>query len=330
MASWKVVVTDFDYADLVPEEKVFEQLGITLTRAQCRTEEDVIEAAKDADGILVQYAPITRRVMEQLDKLKVISRYGIGVDSVDIPAATEKGIVVSNVTDYCIDEVSDHTMAFLLASARKTVIFNQAVKQGVWDFKVGIPIFRLRNCTLGLVGFGRIPQQVARKAQAFGMRVVAYDPYLPPKVAEDMNVELMELNQLCEQADYISIHTPLTADTRGLIGDEQFNRMKKEAVIINTARGPVIDEQALIRALESGKIAGAGLDVLEHEPIPTDHPFLNMDQVILNPHAAWHSVEAQEELKRKVAENVVDVLSGYWPKYLVNKDVRTKLDLKEK
>ncbi|RKD23229.1 hydroxyacid dehydrogenase [Ammoniphilus oxalaticus] len=330
MGSWKVVVTDFDYADVHPEEEVLDRLGITLIKAQCRSEADVIEICKDADGVLTQYAPFTREVIEQLDKCKVISRYGIGVDTVDLAAATEKGIIVSNVTDYCIDEVSDHAMAFLLACARKTVVYNQAVKQGVWDYKVGMPMFRLRGRALGLVGLGRIPQQVARKAQAFGMRVIAYDPYLPEHVARDLNVELVDLNTLCEQADFISIHTPLTEATRGFIGPEQFRRMKPEAVIINTARGPIINEQAMINALESGAIAGAGLDVLEQEPIPADHPFMKMDQVILNPHAAWHSNEAQEELKRKVAENVVDVLSGYWPRYLVNREVREKVKLKEK
>lgn len=330
MSNWKVVVTDFEYEHLRPEQEVLDRIGVELIRAQCKTEDDVIRAAKDADGLINQYAPITRRVIEQLDHCKVISRYGIGVDTIDLAAATEKGIVIGNVTDYCVDEVSDHAMALILACARKVVTLNQAVKKGNWDYKVGVPIYRLRGRVLGLVGFGKIPQQVALKGQAFGMKVMAYDPYFPKQTAQEMGVELMDLGDLCEQADFISVHAPLMESTRGLMGKEQFDRMKKEAFIVNTARGPVIDEQALIDALQAGKIAGAGLDVVEQEPISAGNPLLQMDQVIINPHVAWYSEESQNELKRKVAENVADVLSGYWPSYLANKEVKNKVELKEK
>lgn len=330
LSKFKVVVTDYEYANLDQEHGVFKDMDVEFVPSQCRTEEDVIEACKDADGLLNQYAPISRKVIENLDNCKVIARYGVGVNTVDLEAATEKGIVVGNVTDYCMDEVSDHAFSLLMACARKVVRLNQEVKNGNWDFKVGMPIYRLRGSVLGLVGFGKIPQSLAKKAQAFGIQVVAHDPFVPKEVAEELDVELMVLNELCEKADYVSVHAPLVESTRGMISDEQFNHMKEKSFIINTARGPVIDEQALIRALQEGKIAGAGLDVVEEEPISKDNPLLSMENVILNPHVAWHSEEAGAELQRKTAQNVADVLLGYYPTYLVNKDVKQKASLQEK
>ncbi|MGP4073393.1 C-terminal binding protein [Piscibacillus sp. B03] len=330
MSQFKVVVTDYNYHTFAPEKEVFDQMGIELTLEQCQTEEEVIEKCRDADAILNQYAPISRKVIESLDNLKVVARYGIGFNTVDLEAATENGVAVANVTDYCLDEVSDHAMALLLSSVRKVTLMNNEVKKGNWDYKVAIPVYRMRGRKLGLIGFGNIPQRLTEKAQAFGIDVIAYDPFVPKKVADSMNVELVELEELYEQSDYVSVHLPLNDKTKGIISHDAFKKMKKEAFIINTSRGPVIDEQALIEALENGEIAGAGLDVLETEPIEDGHPFLNMDQVILNPHSAFYSVEAEAELKRKAAQNVADVLSGYFPTYLVNKDVKENVNLKEK
>jgi len=330
MSKFKVVVTDYEYDTFAPEEEVLNKLGIELTFEQCKTEEDLIEKCKDADALLNQYAPISRRVIENLDKCKVISRYGIGFNTVDIDAATEKGIIVGNVTDYCLDEVSDHAMALLLSSVRKVTLMNNSVKGGEWDFKVAVPVYRMRGRTLGLVGLGNIPQTLAKKAQAFGINVIAFDPFVSPEVAAAIDVKLVTLDELCEQADYVSIHVPLNKHTEGMISHEQFNKMKKEAFIINTARGPIIDEKALIQALQEGKIAGAGLDVLEVEPIAQDNPLLKMDNVIINPHSAFYSVEAEAELKRKAAQNVADVLSGYLPTYIVNKAVKDIVTLQEK
>ncbi len=328
----KVVITDYEYATLEPEENVFSNVsgGVEFVKAQCKTEEEVIAIAKDADGILNQYAPITSKVIGELDHCKVIARYGVGVNTIDVGAATEKGIIVSNVTDYCVDEVSDHAFALLMGCARKVVQLNQAVKANNWDFKVGVPIFRLRGRVLGLVSLGKIAQSLAKKAQAFGIKVIASDPFIPNEVATSLGVELVELNELCSRSDYISIHAPLIDSTKGMISEEQFNLMKKEAFIINTARGPVIDEKALINALLEGKIAGAALDVVEKEPINQDNPLLRMQHVILNPHVAWYSEEAQLELKQKTAQNVADVLNGYYPSYIVNKDVKEKLTLNDK
>lgn len=330
MSTYKVVITDYEFSTLEQEEAALGSLDVEIIRAQCCTEEDVIEVAKDADALINQYAPISRKVIESLPNLKVVSRYGIGVNTIDVEAATEHGVIVGNVTDYCLDEVSDHAFALIMACARKVVTLNNAVKNGNWDYKVSVPIFRLPGRVLGLVGFGKIPQTLAKKAQAFGINVISYDPFVSAEVASEFNVALVDLNELCEKSDFISVHAPLIEATRGMISDEQFDLMKKEAFIINTARGPVIDEKALIRALEAGKIGGAGLDVLEDEPIASDHPLLKMDNVILNPHAAWYSEESQLELQRKTAQNVADVLSGYYPTYLFNRDVKEKVSLKDK
>ena len=330
MSQFKVVVTDYESITFAPEEEVLGKLGIELTFAQCKTEDEVIEACKDADALINQYAPITRKVIGKLEKCKVISRYGVGFNTIDVDAATEKGIIVGNVTDYCFDEVSNHAMALILSSARKVTQLNNAVKSGNWDFKVAVPIYRLKERTLGLVGLGNIPQAVAKKAQAFDLKVIAYDPFVSEELAASKNVELVSLDELCERSDYISVHVPLNQHTEKMISYDQFDRMKKEAFIINTARGPIIDEKALIQALQQGKIAGAGLDVLQTEPVEVDNPLLKMDNVIINPHSAFYSVEAEMELKRKTAENVADVLSGYYPTYLVNKAAKETVSLKER
>lgn len=327
---WKVVVTDWEYADLRYEEQVLGCDQIELVPAQCRTEEEVIAACRDADALINQYAPLSRRVIESLEKCKVITRYGVGVNTVDLQAATEKGICVANVPDYCMDEVADHALALLLAWSRKVVVAHQAIRNGVWDFKVTQPIMRLRGRTLGLVGFGKIPQALARKVQPIGLRVIAYDPYVPKAVADSLGVELALLQELCSQADFVSVHAPLMPSTKGMIGEEQFARMKKEAIVINTSRGPVIDEQALIAALQKGQIAGAALDVVELEPISPDHPLLAMDNVILTPHVAWYSEEAAAEMRAKAAMGVADVLLyGEYPNYLVNREVKERLQWKE-
>lgn len=330
MKKFKVVVTDWEYDDLRFEEAVLNHPDIELVPAQCRTEEDVIAACKDADALINQYAPIGRKVIEALENCKVITRYGVGVNTIDIDAATEKGICVANVPDYCMDEVADHALALLMSWTRKVPLANYYVKNGRWDFKVTQPIYRLRGRKLGLVGFGKIPQALAEKVKPLGLEVIASDPYFPADVAKQKGVELVSLDELCKQADIISVHAPLMASTQGMVGKEQFALMKKEAIIINTSRGPVIDEAALIEALQNGQIAGAALDVAEQEPINQDNPMLKMENVILTPHVAWYSEEAAEEMRSKAAMGVVDTLIyGEYPKYLVNRQVREVVSLKE-
>jgi D-3-phosphoglycerate dehydrogenase / 2-oxoglutarate reductase len=330
MKKWKVVVTDWEYPDLRYEEAVLDHESIELVPTQCFTEEQVIETCHDADAIISQYAPLNRKVVEALKNCKVMTRYGVGVDTIDLEAATEKGICVANVPDYCVDEVSDHALALLLALARKVPLANHYVKSGVWDFKVAQPIYRLRGQILGLVGFGKIPQMLSEKAKALGLQVMAYDPYILEDVAKEKGVKLVTLEELCERSDFVSVHAPLTSSTKGLIGREQFSLMKKNAAIINTSRGPLIDENALIEALNEEKIMGAALDVVEIEPIRHDHPFLTMENVILTPHVAWYSEESSAELRSKAAMGVVDVLlHGEYPKYLVNKQVKGIVTLAE-
>jgi D-3-phosphoglycerate dehydrogenase len=252
------------------------------------------------------------------------------IDTVDLEAATEKGICVANVPDYCKDEVSDHALALMLGWTRKVVSANQYVKSGIWDFNVTKPIYRLRGGTLGLVGFGIIPQSLTDKVKPLGLRVIAYDPYVSEQTAREKGVQLVSLDELCKQSDIVSVHAPLMKSTKGMMGTEQFRLMKKHAILINTSRGPVVDENALVEALSSGLIAGAALDVLEKEPIPPDHPLLCMDNVILTPHIAWYSEESAAEMRFKAAMGVADVLlHGQYPKYLLNKEVKNKVTLKE-
>ncbi|RFB12644.1 C-terminal binding protein [Bacillus sp. HNG] len=331
MDKFKVVVTDWEFEDLRFEEAVlYQSPEIEVIAAQCRTEDDVIHACHDADGIINQYAPLSRRVIESLTNCQVITRYGVGVNTIDLEAATEKGICVANVPDYCMDEVSDHALALILSWVRKVVVANQQVKIGNWDFKVTRPIHRLRNQTLGLVGFGRIPQSLAEKAKPLGLTIIASDPYFPADEAKRKGVTLVSLETLVEESDIISVHAPLTPDTKGMLGKEQFARMKKKPLIINTSRGPVIDESALVEGLERGQVAGAALDVVEEEPIDAHHPFLSMDQVILTPHVAWYSEEAEAEMRTKAAVGVMDVLiEKKYPKYLVNKEVKNHKNLRE-
>ncbi|MYL32037.1 C-terminal binding protein [Pontibacillus yanchengensis] len=316
--TFKVVVTDYEYDTLQPEREVIERAGGELVAYQCKTEDEVIEACKDADGILTQYSQISASVIENMERCKVIARYGIGYDSVDVKTATENGISVCNVTDYCLDEVADHTMALLLSSARKVTQQNQQVKKGTWDFNSAKPISRLRGKVLGLIGFGNIARTVAEKAKVFGLEIVTYDPFLTDEDAIRAGVTSVEWEELFQQADFLSIHVPLNEQTRGLVGKAEFSLMKHTATLVNTARGPIVDEEALVAALENNDFAGAALDVLETEPIRADHPMLKMNQVLLTPHISWYSEESEKELKTKAAQNVMDVLQGKQATYVVN------------
>jgi D-3-phosphoglycerate dehydrogenase len=256
-------------------------------------------------------------MIRQMARCRIISRFGIGVDNVDIPAATERGIVVTKVPDYCIDEVSDHAVALLLAAVRKIPFANSMVHSGRWEMPAVVPIHRLRGTTLGLVGFGRIPQLVAPKAQAFGMRVVAFDPYIPKAVFDSAKVESVDFPQLLKTSDYVSIHAPLLPETQGLFNADAFRQMKRHAYLINTARGPIVDEAALAQALDAGQIAGAALDVMTKEP-PTGSPLLGRPNVIITPHTSFYSEESLNDLETKAAEEVVRVLKGEAPRNPVN------------
>ena len=317
MAEFQVAVSDIVFPNLDRARAVLSTIGAELWLAEEPKPEAILRVAKDADALLATYAKITADMIRQMTRCRIISRFGIGVDNVDIPAATERGIVVTKVPDYCIDEVSDHAMALLLSAVRKIPLANSLVQQGRWEMPAVVPIHRLRGTVLGLVGFGRIPQLVAPKAQAFGMRVVSFDPYIPKDVFERARVESVDFPQLLKISDYISIHAPLLPETQGLFNADAFRQMKPHAYLINTARGPIVDEAALARALDAGQLAGAALDVMTKEP-PTGSPLLGRPNVIITPHTSFYSEESLNDLETKAAEEVVRVLKGQAPKNPVN------------
>ena len=309
----KVVITDYEYENIDTERKLIEGAGFELYDYQLKKPEELIPVIKDADAVITQYSSITSAVIERMEHCKLIIKYGIGVNNIDCGAAAAKGIYVCNVPDYGVSEVSDHACAMMLSLARKLPVLAGALKSGDWGYTSVIPLKRLSECTLGLIGFGRIPQMVAKKMQAFGLQVHAYDPYARPETAGQMSVDLISLEHLLKTSDYISVHCPLTKDTFHLIGKDEIDKMKASAFLINTARGGIIDEQALIDALKEKKIAGAGVDVFEEEPVRPDHPLLQMDNVIATPHSAWYSETAIHALQQKAAEEVVNVLKGNEP-----------------
>jgi D-3-phosphoglycerate dehydrogenase len=259
-------------------------------------------------------------MIRQMSRCRIIARFGIGVDNVDVAAATGAGIVVTRVPDYCLDEVSDHTMALLLALVRKIPFANSLVNAGRWGMPAVAPIHRLRGTVLGLVGFGKIPQLLAPKAKAFGIKLVAYDPYVSESVMSIAGVEQVDFAKLLKVSDYVSIHTPLLPETHHLFNADIFAQMKPTAYLINTARGPIVDEAALAHALETRRIAGAALDVLSSEP-PVISPLFGRDNVILTPHMSFYSVESLIELQTKAAEDVVRVLTGQMPHNPINPEV---------
>jgi D-3-phosphoglycerate dehydrogenase / 2-oxoglutarate reductase len=310
MAGPVIAVTDSVFPSLDPAKAALAKLNPTFLMSKSANADDILAVAKDADAILVTYAKLTRDILTQLTQCKAIGRFGLGVDNIDLPAAKEKGIAVNYVPDYCIREVSDHAMALLLALIRKIPLSNKLVQSGRWEMPAVVPIRRIEGTVLGLVGFGNIPRLVAPKAQAFGIKVIAYDPYAKPDVFKAANVTSVDFDPLLKTSDYISVHAPLLPATRGMMNADAFGKMKKGAYLVNTARGPLIDEPALIAALDSGQIGGAGLDVVATEPLAKDSKLLGRDNVIISPHTGFYSIEALNELQTKCAADVARVLSG--------------------
>jgi D-3-phosphoglycerate dehydrogenase len=310
MAGPVIAVTDSVFPSLDPAKAALAKLDPTFRMAKSPSADDILAVAKDADAILVTYAKLTRELIVQLTRCKAIGRFGLGVDNIDLPAAKEKGIAVNYVPDYCIREVSDHAMALLLALNRKVPFSNRLVQGGRWEMPAVVPIRRIEGTVLGLVGFGHIPRLLAPKAKAFGMKVIAFDPYAKPEVFKAAGVDGVDFDTLLKTADYVSVHAPLTPQTRGMMNADAFGKMKKGAYIVNTARGPLIEEAALIAALDSGQVGGAGLDVVAVEPLAKESPLLGRDNVIVTPHTAFYSIEALEELQSKCASDVARVLGG--------------------
>ncbi|MEE8420054.1 MAG: C-terminal binding protein, partial [Dehalococcoidales bacterium] len=270
-----------------------------------------------------------RRVMEALPRCQAIVRYGIGYDTVDVAAATDNGILVVNVPDFCFEEVSNHAIALLLACAKKFIFMDRGVKAGRWEEckAAQAPMGSIWGETLGVIGCGNIGRRVARKAQCFDLRVIGADPFVDRSLTEECGITMVSLEELLKESDYVSVNTFLNADTRHLLGEKEFSQMKSSAYIINTARGPVIDEPALIKALQEKQIAGAGLDVFEQEPVDPDNPLLKMDNVIALPHSASFSDASFRRLARSVGEEAARVVSGKWPRNVVNSGVKPKVDL---
>lgn len=319
---FKVVITDGDYPSIEPEKEVLSSIA-DLHKYDCRSDEDVIRHARDADGIIVDYAPITRKVIENLPRLKVISRYGIGVDNVDVEAATEKGVVVANVV-YDVSSIAEHTIALLLACWRKVVHADKNVRRGVWSYQKLMPIRLLKSSTVGIIGLGRIGREVARRLKSFDTRIISYDPYVEENVFHELNIEKVELDRLMRESDIILIHTPLTEETYHMIDEEKLRLMKPTSILVNTSRGAVIDCEALYKALKEGWIASAALDVVEGEPIKPGDKLLSLENLLITPHMAWYSEETIQEIQKKAALNVLKVFMGEAPDSIVNPDALKK------
>jgi D-3-phosphoglycerate dehydrogenase len=288
-----------------------------VVAGHAESDDELIDLANGADGLIVQYAAVTERVLDELDSLAVVSRTGIGVDNVDVAAATERGIAVTNVPSYCEEEVATHTLALLLTVVRKTARYTAAIKSGTWDWKIARPIESLPGKTVGFVAYGKIPRTVTELAAGFDFEFLVYDPYLDEDDLADAPVKKVDFETLLNASDVISIHAPLIDDTRHLFDVEAFERMRDDGILLNTARGPIVDEDALYEALTSEEIAGVGLDVMPDEPV-TDSPLFDLDSVVVTPHVAWYSEQSLVELRRKAAENVVAVLRDGEPHGLVN------------
>jgi D-3-phosphoglycerate dehydrogenase len=312
-----IAVTDSPFPSLDPAKAALARVDPELRMAKSPSAEDILAVARDADAILVTYAKLPGELLRQLTRCKAIGRFGLGVDNIDIPAAAALGITVNYVPDYCMQEVSDHAMALLLSLVRKVPLSNKLVQSGRWEVPPIVPIHRLSGQVLGLVGFGNIPRALAPKAKAFGLRVVTHDPYASADVLAKAGVEGVGFDALLGMSDFVSIHAPLMPATRGLFNAEVFAKMKAGAFLVNTARGPLVDEDALIAALDSGHLGGAVLDVVTTEPLAKDSKLLGRDNVILTPHTAFYSVEALNELQTKCAADVARVLSGEPPVYPV-------------
>ncbi len=326
--NFKVLITDYAWSSLEPERKVLADAGSEIIVAEIGEESELLTHAPMVDGILTCWQPVRETIIVAAKQCQIIARYGIGLDNIDVDAATENGIIVTNVPTYCVDEVSDHAMALLLACARKVTRFDGAVKSGKWDQNVGQQMYRLRAKTFGIVGFGNIARTLIPKAKAFGLIVNVYSPRTEPELIKSLGANKISFEELLKTSDYISIHAPLTSETEHMFSEDEFRAMKPTAYLINTARGGIVDTDALYKALKINEIAGAGLDVLETEPPQEDAMLLNLENVVITPHAAFISEESINELQVTAAKCVADVLTGILPKTLVNPIVLNQSNLR--
>ncbi len=322
----KVVITDYDFGDVAVETEILEAAGAEVIALQAKRQEDLFDVAPHCAAMMNQYARIGKETITRMRNCEVIARYGVGVDIVDVGTATEKGILVTNVQNYCTEEVADHAIALWLTLARKLPDYDRATHAGVWQWQSGQPVYRLRGRTMGVVSLGKIGQAIVARAQSFGVTVIAYDPYLPREVAAKIGVVLVSKPELLARSDYILMQAPMTPNTHHFLSDAEFSVMKPGAILVNTGRGPTVDNKALFRALTEGHLAAAGLDDPEEEPAkranwtPDDNPLFTLPNVLVTPHAAYYSEESIHAARVAAATQVAKVLTGQKPDYTVNAD----------
>lgn len=317
--TYEIAIAQTDFPGVETERQVFESAGdnVTVTAGSPDSEAELVDLASGTDGLVVQYAHVSASVLEQLPELSVVSRYGIGVDNIDVEAASAHDVAITHVPSYCEEEVATHAIALLLTLTRKTSRYDREIKSGSWDWKIGRPIDPLVGKTIGFAAFGKIPRKVTELLQGFDLEYLVHDPYLSDVDVANRSVELVSFETMLAESDVVSIHTPLVEETRHLFDAEAFSRMKESALLINTARGPVVDESALNDALQDGEIAGAGLDVMAEEPTH-ESPLFAQENTVISPHVGWYSESSLTELRRKAAENVVRYLNGADPHGFVN------------
>lgn len=325
---WKILITDYAWSSIEPEREVIAEIGGELIVAESGLESEFLKYAPIVDAILTCWKPVQESIINAAKKCQIISRYGIGVDNINVKTATEQGIIVTNVPTYCVDEVSDHTIALMLSCVRKTSRYNRSVRSGKWDSSIGEKMYRLRGKTLGVIGFGNIAKSVIQKAKAFGLEVRVYSPRTSEQELESHGTVKVSFEKLLSESDIITIHVPLTHETHHMFKFQEFCQMKNTAYLINTARGGIVDSGALEKALKTGEITGAGIDVLEAEPPYIDEPLLYMNNVVITPHAAFMSEESIHELQINAAKCVVQVLTGQLPETVINPTVLENSNLR--
>lgn len=324
MSRFKVVITDYDYGDLDVERSILEPIGARVVGLQAKKEAELAEEAADCDAIMNQYARVGAPTIGHMQHCKVIARYGVGVDIVDVEAATAKGILVTNVRDYCTEEVADHAMALWLTLARKIMEYNRATHQSVWRWQSGQQIHRLSTRTVGIVSFGKIGQAIGARARAFGVRLLVHDPFVPDEAIRQAGAERAGKDELIERSDVIFMQVPMTPGTHHFLGQREFSIIKPGSIVINTGRGPTIDNKALYGALVSGRVSAAGLDDPEEEPAKRahwraeDNPLFSLSNVVVTPHAAYYSEESIRLARQTAASEVARVLMGERPRFPVN------------
>ncbi|GGD86100.1 C-terminal binding protein [Paenibacillus nasutitermitis] len=313
-----VAVTDYGFPNLDQEEAILQPLGFAFLKGQCKTPGEVAALCGEADAILTQWAPLTAEAIYALKRCRIIVRYGIGVDNVDLEAAAAKNIPVVNIPDYAIQEVADHTLALMLGAVRKIPRVVEQVRAGEWQIAPCRPIMGLAGKTIGTAGFGNIARAVIRRAQAFGLKAIAYDPYAPEELFRELGVEQVDFETLLHTSDILSLHLPLTNETRGIMSLASFGKMKPSAFLVNTSRGGIIATEDLVEALQKGMIAGAALDVLEKEPIDPAHPLLQLEQCLITSHCAWYSEDSLLRLQEYAALEIKRLFNGESPLHIVN------------